>query len=98
MVGLRSSHEATIEGAIPVAQLDEEITAKVDFMKIDVDGMEMEVLEGCRAIIDRDRPKIMIEVSESLKEPFRAFLAGHRYRVVKEIGRNDDTNFFIAPA
>jgi hypothetical protein len=98
MVGLRANHPEPLAPAFAAVQLDEEITAQVDFLKIDVDGMELEVLEGCRAIIARDRPKIMIEVSESLREPFLALMDEYCYAVVKEIGRCDDTNFFVAPA
>ena len=31
--------------------LDGEVEERVEFMKIDVDGMEMAVLEGCRGLI-----------------------------------------------
>jgi FkbM family methyltransferase len=37
---------------------------KIDFLKIDVEGMELEVLKGAKNIIDEQSPLIMIEVLE----------------------------------
>lgn len=34
---------------------------RVDFIKIDVEGMELEVLEGASSVIGRDRPILLIE-------------------------------------
>lgn len=36
-------------------------TQRIDFLKIDVEGMEQDVLEGARKIIARDRPMMYIE-------------------------------------
>ena len=38
------------------------LAAKVAFVKIDVEGGELEVLEALRSVIERDRPVILIEV------------------------------------
>jgi len=35
---------------------------KVDFIKIDAEGMELDVLEGAAALIARDKPLIWVEV------------------------------------
>jgi len=78
-------------------RLDDEIKQHVDFLKIDVDGMELEVLEGCRGLIARDRPKIMIEVQSELKEQFHLFIREYDYVIEHEIVRTADTNYFIEP-
>lgn len=44
-------------------------TRPVSFVKIDVEGAEMKVLEGMRGIIQRDKPVMVIEISDRwLKE------------------------------
>lgn len=40
------------------------IDVKIDFMKIDVEGFENEVLLGAGELIKRDRPIIFVEVFE----------------------------------
>jgi FkbM family methyltransferase len=49
---------------IPVATLDSEV-AHADFIKIDVEGMELEVLRGGVQLIERSRPVVFFEVNLS---------------------------------
>jgi FkbM family methyltransferase len=53
----------TIE--VPVTTLDalamEHALGKIDFIKIDVEGYETEVLDGARARLERDRPVVFAE-------------------------------------
>ena len=44
--------------------LDSVIKKRVDFIKIDVDGKELDVLKGAKKIIDNYKPKILVEISE----------------------------------
>lgn len=53
--------EATAEAVT----LNEAIEDNVDLVKIDVEGMEMEVLSGARNLIDRCRPMLVVEVMPS---------------------------------
>ncbi|MCS6242508.1 MAG: FkbM family methyltransferase [Opitutus sp.] len=78
--------------------LDEEIQEPVDFIKIDVDGMEMAALEGLRLTIGQYRPKIMIEVSNEFAEQFRRFIHEFNYVVRQQIVRGGDGNYLISPA
>ena len=48
-------------GPIAARPLDELGLSNVDFIKIDVEGFELEVVDGARETIARDRPLIMIE-------------------------------------
>jgi FkbM family methyltransferase len=82
---------------VAAVRLDDEVKQHVDFMKIDVDGMEMDVLEGCRGLIARDRPKVMIEIQHELKERFVQYLREQNYEIEHEISRAADTNYFIRP-
>jgi tetratricopeptide (TPR) repeat protein len=77
--------------------MDEEIQEPVDFLKIDVDGMEMAALEGLRLTIGQYRPKIMIEVSNEFTEQFRRFLQEINYEVRRQIVRGGDGNYLISP-
>lgn len=51
-------------GDIPVAILDSEVT-HADFIKIDVEGMELEVLRGGSELIKHSRPVVLFEVNLS---------------------------------
>jgi len=51
-------------GDIPVTTLDDEV-AHADFIKIDVEGMELEVLHGGTRLIERARPVVLFEVNLS---------------------------------
>ena len=46
---------------IPMITLDSLDFARVDFIKLDVEGMELDVLHGGRATIERDRPLMQVE-------------------------------------
>jgi FkbM family methyltransferase len=51
---------------VPTVRLDDEIppAARVDFVKIDVEGHEMSVLSGGAEMIRRGRPSILIEIEQ----------------------------------
>jgi FkbM family methyltransferase len=49
---------------VTTARLDEVVTERVGFIKIDVEGAELEVLEGAAGILTRDRPAVLVEAEE----------------------------------
>lgn len=51
-------------GDISVVTLDSEVT-HADFIKMDVEGMELEVLRGSTGLIERARPVVLFEVNLS---------------------------------
>jgi len=51
-------------GNIPITTLDDEVE-RADFIKIDVEGMELEVFKGGTRLIERSRPVILFEVNLS---------------------------------
>jgi FkbM family methyltransferase len=55
---------------VQVRSLDELLTERVDFLKIDVDGYEGFVLEGARRVLERDRPILFLEFHPLLVPPF----------------------------
>lgn len=72
-------------GTWPVEQrrLDEYGFTEVSFIKIDVEGFELEVLEGAAETLARERPNLLIEIDEAqskrpIAETFQA-LADYGY-------------------
>jgi FkbM family methyltransferase len=57
--GVVTKGEGIYQAAI--CRLDEQVTQKVDFLKIDVDGYEGQVLEGAEGIMRRYKPVLFLE-------------------------------------
>jgi FkbM family methyltransferase len=57
---------------------------RLDFLKLDVEGMEAEVLLGSRATIARCRPVVMVEVIKSDEDAIARMLEGFGYRTIRE--------------
>lgn len=47
---------------VPMVAIDDFATERVDFIKIDVEGMELDVLDGAQATIARTKPILFIEI------------------------------------
>jgi len=47
---------------VPGVALDNENHSNVGFIKVDVEGYELDVLKGATKLIERDRPTMMVEV------------------------------------
>jgi FkbM family methyltransferase len=50
--------------AVEQVRLDDEHLTNVGFIKIDVEGFELEVISGAEALIRRDRPVLLVEIIE----------------------------------
>ena len=57
------THEAEIQ-VLPFSSIE---TEKIDAMKIDVEGMEVEVMKGMFAYLEKFKPKIIIEILDDNK-------------------------------
>lgn len=59
---------------------------RLDFIKIDIEGMEMDALRGARATIAACKPQMLIEKIKTDEAALRGFLAEHGYAVFEAGG------------
>ncbi len=91
--GRRSiSREIKGPGDIPAIPLDSLDFGTVTFLKLDVEGYEIKVLDGARQLLAQHRPFVMMEVKEHITEKGRDPLAAHHhilplgYEMIEKIG------------
>ncbi len=72
---------------IRTVTLDSLELARIDLIKIDVEGMELEAIQGAEASLTRSRPVLIVESIKTDKAKLRAALERHGYRVF-EMGLN----------
>lgn len=58
-----ASYLVQLPGPIKVMPLDNILFPRVDFIKIDAEGFESQILDGARKTIDQHRPVMLIEVN-----------------------------------
>lgn len=94
--GVNSGVVAIEEGVFQstVRPLDELVSKRCDFLKIDVDGYEWHVLQGARKVIERDRPILFLE--------YHPELIGRHGGSIQEVmaflrGQYSDIRFFDSP-
>jgi FkbM family methyltransferase len=72
---------------VPLLSIDSLELKRADFIKIDVESMEPEVLDGARETITRCQPYMLIEWIKCGKKPLDVFLEGCGYESVA-VGMN----------
>lgn len=88
----------TRDGPIPVMPLDELVDGgPVDFMKVDVEGMEFSVLAGAQAVIRTCRPLLLVETADRMEARLLEFCEEHRYRIERRFPGHNYTNYFLGP-
>ncbi len=88
------------EGDIEVVVGDDALEGVTpDFIKIDVEGMEIRVLNGLRKTIKRARPTLFVEVDQPNDDAFHTFVDEIGYRVIKKMGQyKSNKNYILKPA
>jgi hypothetical protein len=65
---------------VPAISVDSIGLPRLDLMKIDVEGMEMEVLEGASQTVGRFHPILVVENIKTDKEALTRYLDSFGYR------------------
>lgn len=85
-----TSIEENPHGDIPIIALDEyNFSRKIDFIKIDTEGFELNVLRGGMNLIRRDRPVIFCEIDPENKEVVSSLLTNLGYICKIAFGEKD---------
>ena len=86
-IGQKIDYSQAATQEIRCLKLDSLALPRIDLVKIDVEGMEMEVLASARQLIAKHRPIMLIEWLKSPKPQLQQTLEGFGYRVF-EAGKN----------
>lgn len=78
-IGQTIDYSETKLKSVRLVTLDSYAFQRVDLIKIDVEGMEMEVLFGAEKTIDRCKPILSVEKGKSDSESTQKFLAKYGY-------------------
>lgn len=86
-------------GDLQVIRGDEALSAEtVGFIKIDVEGMEMQVLRGLADTVARCRPALFVEVDEANRADFLAWVESTGYEIAATFRRYPvNENFLVKP-
>lgn len=78
MCGLAQGDEADYQVPVAVRTLDSFNLPRIDFIKIDVEHWEANVINGAKDLILRDRPLMLVEIhSKDTEEAIKAFCRQH---------------------
>jgi precorrin-6B methylase 2 len=94
--GQASSHLDGLWEHFDVVPLDKVVRGKVVVLKIDVEGMEEQVLKGARRILRRYHPVVFAEAfNEPERATIEAMLKRHRYRATGRVFNSTPTYEFV---
>jgi len=80
-IGQQISYDAGACNRIPMVSLDSLGLDRLDLVKLDVEGMELDVLHGGQAVLEQHRPILVIEVIKSDRAELEAFIENLGYRL-----------------
>lgn len=96
--GLGATHFVVDAGGdTPLAPLDALVRDRVDFVKIDAEGMEMQVLAGAAELVAAQHPLLFIEVVDEMVGPFMRWVDQTGYRVERVFPDKTHCNYFLMP-
>jgi len=86
-IGQEISHTGPNVATVRTLSLDSLNLPRIDLVKIDVEGMELEVLRGAAKSIERSKPILLVEAIKVDQNQLRVALEGFGYQVYK-MGQN----------
>ena len=96
--GLGATHfVADDAGEVPIVPLDRLVSGPVDFIKIDVEGMEMQALAGASGLIAAQHPVLYVEVLDERVGEFMAWVDRNGYAVEKLFPDKTHCNYLLVP-
>ena len=66
---------------VKVVTIDQLELKRLDFIKIDIEGMEIEALNGAKKSIEQFKPQLLIEKIKSNESEIRIFLERFDYKI-----------------
>ena len=92
--GTSFSETSESTSKIKMIKIDDfNIKEKVDFIKMDVEGFEKNVLKGMEQLLKKDRPILMIEIFNENYAEVSALLNSYGYYLAEKISQYDDYIF-----
>lgn len=94
-----TSIKQNTDGPIRIDSLDNIFNSEqlLDLLKIDVEGMELDVLDGGKNLIKRSKPIILIEVSNNNKSKFFSWVANNDYNIHRAFELVHASNYLLLP-
>jgi len=90
-----------ITKAVKIATLDSFQLAGVSFIKIDVEGHELRVLEGARQTLAASRPTVLVEIKDENREAVFRFFSEMKYaqRTLEDLAgvQGSPENYIFGP-
>lgn len=80
-IGQAISYELSDCVEIPIVTLDSLKLPRIDFVKLDVEGMELDVLKGSQEVISKFHPIFFMEIMKSDPIMLRDFMEERGYKV-----------------
>lgn len=81
-IGQEVSYDAEDCVRTAVQSIDGLALHRLDFIKLDVEGMEMDVLRGAGATLERHKPIVLVEIAKSDQAALEGRLQGLGYRTL----------------